>query len=221
MGDKLQQEFYQLRQEKGEKLRVFAGRLESIYRQLHEKLLEQFNPNHLNDRLFYGVNQLLQDSSRYLFKDVKVTYQAFLAALEETENEYSEVRTAIKSKSTVVEGETGLTDLKEKIDTLTAIGKSNNITMRPTEMPKPKFKFQKRNGQSPSNSPAKGKGPGTTAAEPFKMGQKPIQCYNCRGWGHGWRNCSTTGNVDWRSLNRAEPPPMGSNLALGPTTKEQ
>ena len=75
---------------------------------------------------------------------MKATYQALLAALEETENEYSEVRTAIRSKSTVVEGETGLTDLKKKIDTLTAIVKSSNITMRPMEMPKLKFKFQKK-----------------------------------------------------------------------------
>ena len=121
----------------------------------------------------------------------------------------------------VGEGETGLTDLKEKIDTLTAIVKSSNITTKPTEMPKLKFKFQKRNGQSPSNSLVKGKGPGTTAAGPFKMGQKTIQCYNCGGRGHGWRNCSTMGNVDWRSLNRAEPPPTGSDSAPGPTTKEQ
>ena len=122
---------------------------------------------------------------------MKVTYQALLAALEKTETEYSEVRTAIKSKSTVVEGETGPTDLKEKIDALTAIVKSSNITMRPMEMPKLKFKFQKKNRQSPSNSLVKGKGPGTTAAGPFKMGQKPIQCYNCGGWEHAWRNCST------------------------------
>ena len=40
MGDKLQQEFYQLRQEKGEKIRVFAGRLESIYQHLHKKTTE-------------------------------------------------------------------------------------------------------------------------------------------------------------------------------------
>ena len=195
-GDKLQQKFYQLWQEKGEKLRVFAGRLEFIYRQLHEKLLEQFNPNQLKDRLFYGINQSLQDSSRYLFKDAKVTYQALLATLEETENEYCEVRTAIKSKSTVVEGKTGITDLREKIEDLTAVVKSSNIAMKSAKPPKSKFRFQKKDGQSPSNSPVKGKGLGTTAAGSFKMGQKPIQCYNCGAWGHGWRNCPTTGNVD-------------------------
>ena len=39
-SDKLQQEFYQLYQEKGEKVRTFAASLELIYRQLHEKLQE-------------------------------------------------------------------------------------------------------------------------------------------------------------------------------------
>ena len=218
--DKLQQEFYQL-QEKGEKLREFAGRLESIYQRLHEKLLEQFNQNQLKDRLFYGINQSLQDLSRYLFKDTKVTYLALLAALEDTENEYCEVRTAIKSKSTVVEGETGITDLREKIEALTTVVKSSNIATKSAESPKLKFRFQKKDGQSPSNSPAKGRGPGTTAAGPFKMGQKPIQFYNCRGWGNGWRNCPTTGNVDWSSLNRAKALPTGSDSAPGTTTKSQ
>ena len=39
-GNKLQQEFYQLHQEKGEKVRAFAGRLEIVYR-LHDKLPRQ------------------------------------------------------------------------------------------------------------------------------------------------------------------------------------
>ena len=152
---------------------------------------------------------------------MKVTYQALLAALEETENEYCEVRTAIKSKSTVVEGETSITDLREKIEALTTVVKSSNIATKSAESPKLKFRFQKKDGQSPSNSLAKGNGPGTTAAGPFKMGQKSIQCYNSGGLGHGWRNCPATGNVDLRSLNRAEPPPTGSDLAPGPTTKSQ
>ena len=60
---------------------------------------------------------------------------------------------------------------------------------------------------STTNSPKKTRGPGINAAGPYKPGQKPIQCYNCGGWGHGWRNCPTAmGNIDWRSLNRAELP---------------
>ena len=41
------------------------------------------------------------------------------------------------------------------------------------------------------------KGPATTSAGPFKPNQKPFQCHKCQGWGHGWRECATKGNVDW------------------------
>ena len=39
-GDKLQQEFYTLSQDKGEKIGAFAGRLELTYRRLHDRLPE-------------------------------------------------------------------------------------------------------------------------------------------------------------------------------------
>ena len=91
-GDQLQQEFYKLSQEKGEKIGAFAGRLELIYRQLHDRLLERFDEQQLKDCLFYGVSQSLCDSSRYLYKDPTVTYQVLLKAIEETESEYREGR---------------------------------------------------------------------------------------------------------------------------------
>ena len=50
-------------------------------------------------------------------------------------------------------------------------------------------------GNSPQKgfqgSPEKGKGP-------LKPGQKPIKCYRCDGWGHGWRECPTLENLHWR-----------------------
>ena len=57
-------------------------------------------------------------------------YQVLLAAIEETESEYGEVKTSIKTKSAVVEGEVGIMELKEKIKALTAAVKSNNIAMK-------------------------------------------------------------------------------------------
>ena len=45
-------------------------------------------------------------------------------------------------------------------------------------------------------SPRKGKGP-------VKPGQKPIKCYRCDGWGHGWRECPTPENLKWRELVEA------------------
>ena len=94
-GDRLQQEFYRLSQEKGEKIGAFAGRLELTYRRLHDRLPERFDEHQLKDRLFYGASQSLRDSSRYLYKDPTVTYQALLKALEETESEYVEGKASI------------------------------------------------------------------------------------------------------------------------------
>ena len=55
-----------------------------------------------------------------------------------------------------------------------------------------------KGGQGKSNSTPntllKGKGPGTSAAGPFKVNQKPIQCYN---WGGMVTN---GGNVPLRKL---------------------
>ena len=155
-------------------------------------------------------------------------YQVLLKAIKETESEYGEGRATAQAKSATVADETGIAELKDKIEALTTVVKSSNVIsagMKPPGSPKPKHrnfhKFQWKDGMIPPNSPSKGKGPITSAAGPFKEGQKLIQCYNCGGWGHGWRNCPTTGNVDWRSLNRAEPPPTGSVLAPNQTPKLQ
>ena len=98
-GDKLQQEFYQLQQEKGEKIQVFSSRLDIIYKHFSDKLPEWFSEHQLKDCLFYGVNQSLQDSSRYLYKDEKVTYQVLLAAMEEMKSEYGDIKSTARSKS--------------------------------------------------------------------------------------------------------------------------
>ena len=180
-GDQLQQEFFKLSQEKGEKIGAFAGRLELIYWQLHDRLPERFDEQQLKDSLFYGVSQSLCDSSRCLYKDPTVTYQALLKAIEETESEYGEGRATARAKSATVADETGIAKLKEKIEALTTVVKSSNVISagtKPRESPKPKHgnfhKFQWKDGTIPSNSLLKGKGPNTSAAGPFKEGQKPI-----------------------------------------------
>ena len=123
----------------------------------------------------------------------------------------------MRAKSATISEDTGIAELK-----------SSNVVstgMKPPGSPKPKHrnfhKFQQKDGTIPLNSPLKGKGPISSAAGPFKEEQKLIQCYNCGGWGHGWRNCPTMGNVDWRSLNRAELPPRGNVPAANQTPKPQ
>ena len=110
-----------------------------------------------------------------------MTYQALLKAIKETESEYGEGRATARAKSATVADETGIAELKDKIEALTTIVKSSNVIsagMKPPGSPKPKHgnlhKFQQKDGTIPSNSPLKGKGPITSAARPFKEGLKLI-----------------------------------------------
>ena len=94
------------------------------------------------------------------------------------------------------------TELKSQIDSLTVILKSSNFgTSRLQGKEKiGQRKTTQEGGQgkrkSTPNTPLKGKGPGTSAADLSKGSQKPISCYNCRGWEHGWRECPSKGNYN-------------------------
>ena len=75
-SDKLQQEFYQLQQEKGERIQHFAGCLEKSFKKLQEVFLDRYQQNQLKERLLYGVNQQTRDSMRYLYDKGSTTYDA-------------------------------------------------------------------------------------------------------------------------------------------------
>ena len=65
------------------------------------------------------------------------------------------------------------------------------------------------------NSPQKGlQGSPKQGKISLKPGQKPIKCYSSEGWGHGWRECPTLENLNWRELVGAVVP---SNLGSTPT----
>ena len=106
-------------------------------------------------------------------------YRVLLKSIKETESEYGEGRATARAKSATVADETGIVELKDKIEALTTIVKSSNVIsagMKPPGSLEPKHgnfhKFQWKDGMIPSNSPLKGKGPITSAARPFKEGQK-------------------------------------------------
>ena len=50
------------------------------------------------------------------------------------------------------------------------------------------------------------KGPATTSAVPFKPEDSNFQCHKCGGWGHGWKECVTKGNVDWVRIHGESEP---------------
>ena len=74
--DKLQQEFYQLTQERNESVQQFAGRLEFKYKRLICLFPDRYNLNILKERLFYGMTQHLRDSMRYLYKETETGYES-------------------------------------------------------------------------------------------------------------------------------------------------
>ena len=78
-----------------------------------------------------------------------------------------------------------LKDLKQQTESLSMIMKSAMVgSMKPkaregVSSPRKKELF--------GNSPQKGlQGSPKRGKISLKPGQKPIQCYQCEGWGHGW-----------------------------------
>ena len=86
--DRLQQEFYQLSQERGETIQEFAGRIETKYKKLTELYPNRYHSGMLKERLFYGMTQHLRDSMRYLYKKDETTYDELLLTAKEAECEW-------------------------------------------------------------------------------------------------------------------------------------
>ena len=55
-------------------------------------------------------------------------------------------------------------------------------------------------------------GPTTNASGPFTEGQRPIQCFKCKGWGHLRRICPSKGNLNFPrgggNPSQTEAPPL-------------
>ena len=138
---------------------------------------------------------------RYLYDRESTTYEVLLAAMKKAETEWSETHAQFRMKGAAVVEKKELDELKERLDKLQATVKSATA------------KADKDKKKTPKTSPRKDdprkttKGPHTSSAGPFRPDQKPMQCYKCEGWVHGWRECATKGNVDWGRVHR-DPTPM-------------
>ena len=203
--NRLQQEFFQLQQEKGERIQHFASRLERSFRKLQEAFPERYKEEQLKERLFHGVNQQTRDSMRFLYTKATTTYESLLAAIKEAEIEWMESKGQVRMKAaTVVDRSEEIEELKQKLEKLTATVKSNTLRgARPNKDKKenPHSSSPPKNKSLRKEDPRTvSKGPATTSAGPFKPSQKPFQCHKCHGWGHGWRECATKGNMDWARI---------------------
>ena len=142
--DKIQQEFYQLTQDRNEQVQQFAGRLEFRYKKLVTSYPDRYNSNTLKECLFYGMTQHLWDSMRYLYKQPSTTYEELLASAKEAEAEWLEHKT-IRSKATTTSpadpGKKEREELKSRIDKLMA------------ELNKREKERQWKKKRTPTNSP--------------------------------------------------------------------
>ena len=62
-------------QERGEKVKTFAGRLNHLYHMLQDKFPDKYDVKQFKDRLFYGMSQHLRDSMNFLHKKVETSYE--------------------------------------------------------------------------------------------------------------------------------------------------
>ena len=108
--DTLVCEFHQLSQERNERIREFAGRIEKVFKKLQHQIPERYPDKVLlKDRLFHGMNQHLKDSLRYLYTQSSVTYANLLQAAYAAEVEAEKGRAA-QSKAA------NLTNSPDKVD---------------------------------------------------------------------------------------------------------
>ena len=91
----LLQDFYCLMQNKGEKIQLFASRLEEVFSHIQSQFPHlvhmEDEEKHLRDRLFYGMHKTLHDSIHYLYDDAKVSSIHLLIAARKAETEVLDV----------------------------------------------------------------------------------------------------------------------------------
>ena len=192
-------------QQKGEKIHQFAGRLETKFKKLKERIPGRYDEKILKERLFHGMHQNLRDSIQFCYKQEGTMYAKLFSETLDAEKEKGpeSKATTVKIKSATldqVQGEdSGIQDLKRKLDNLTTVVKSANYGgARPKQVnntnnlgndsrsgkkgPANNEGSQPRPRPNKPSLPFKGKGPATTSAGPFKEGSRPYQCYTCGGW---------------------------------------
>ena len=170
--NKIQQQFYQLSQERGETVQEFAGQIDTKYKKLIALYPGRYNPEILKERLFHGITQHLRDSMRYLYKRPDTTYDELLLTAKEAKCEWLEHKTN-KMKQTTLSEDTGRKEQEEikiRLDKLAEPVKAASFQKSPS--PKRKTSPQKTPTGTPNNSPQNtprnpGKGPAITSADPF------------------------------------------------------
>ena len=138
-------EFYQLKQERGEKVQIFSIRLRDALTNLTSRFPERVpaedHDKMLRDRFIYGIKAEMRNSIRHFYDDEKVTFGELL--MKARRNKDEEVLAKVTSKSVSVDTE--IKDgLEEKVDKLLAAAKSSQYNIE---------KGKRDSGQTPKQIP--------------------------------------------------------------------
>ena len=194
--DILGQQFHQLMQQPKERVGEFGGNLEYKFRLLQEKCPGRF----------HGMSDKLSNSVWFLYSQPGCDFNTLLKAAMTCENEAIS-RASTRAKSMQVDtnenaevAKTGISSIRKQLDQMNAILKGANF--------KSNNGYKKCDKQDIRN---KLKGPGISAAGPFRKGKKPVQCYHCNGWGHYKLQCPNEepvqGSKEWENLHGESPFP--------------
>ena len=143
----------------------------------------------------------MRNSIRHLCDDEKAMFGELLMKARQNEDEEVLAKVTSKSASVDVEIKYGL---EEKVDKLLAVAKLSQYSVE---------KEKKDSGHTPKQTPTNSRqstptkrdrdmrsnlqGPEANASGPFPEGQRPIQCFKCKEWGHPRRLCpSRYSNID-------------------------
>ena len=164
----------------------------------------------------------MKNSIRHLYDSKKVTFGELL--LKARRNEDKEMLVKVTSKSSVMESEV-IGDLDKKVDKLLAVAKSGqmgngkdkrNRSRTPKTTPTNSRQGTPTKRDSEQDIRNNRQGPGVNALGPFENGQKPIQCFKCKGWGHPRRLCISCLNYPRGGMVREPPSPAREEMRQPP-----
>ena len=196
-SDVIFKDFYQLKQEKNEKVQIFSiwlrGMLTKLSLQFPDRVPKEDHDKILKDRFSYGIKSKIRNSIRHLYDNDSVTFLQLLVKAHRNEEEES-VSQIINKKMTMESDST----LEQWVDQL--IAKSSNQNQAPQSSNKrdnsqnygrPSFQTNfksKSDYRQARKCPLRDirqnlRGLEPSAAGPFweADGSRPIQCFRCQG----------------------------------------
>ena len=187
-SDIIFKEFYQLKQEQGEKIQILSISLKDALTNLTSRFSERVLVKDHDKMLRDGIKAEMRNSTRHSYDNEKVTFGELLMKVRQNEDE--EVLAKVTSKSVLVDAEIK-NGLGEKVDKLLAVAKLSQYSIK-KEARDSGHTLKQTPTNSRQNTPTKRdrdmrtnlQGLEANAFGPFPERLRPIQCFKCKGCGH-------------------------------------